>query len=196
MTTLNKCEYVSLCHSTILSSTWNLVDIDSLRLGNVPNSWSRQGFSTSTDLITWRCSCDLIFDLILNWNLIRLERLRCLQRRGWFSRLNFFGTLPLFFDLDDDVTDSNDIIVTVIHCCDFSSCRRWNLGDKLICEYFAQVLILYNDFIVSKSEFDSNKTSYLFNFVANLDKKFLYCGLLRSFAKIRQLHINRCEIAA
>ena len=149
-TTLDKCEDVSLCHSTILSSTWNLIDIDSLRLGDVPNSWSRQGFSTSTDLITWRCSCNLVFYLILNWNLIRSKRLRCLQGSGWLSCFNIFRAFAFFFDLDDNVTHCNNIIVTVIYRCDLSSCCRWNLGDKLISEYFAQVLILYNDFIGSK----------------------------------------------
>lgn len=72
MSATDKTEHVSFGDTTILAGSVHRVDINSLLLSEVSNSWSRQGFSTESIsielLITWRCSCILIFNLVLYGN--------------------------------------------------------------------------------------------------------------------------------
>ena len=70
MATLDEAEDVGLGDTAVLACAWHRVNIDSFLLGEMSNSWSRQGFTTrlsisSLELITWRCCCGLVFDLIL-----------------------------------------------------------------------------------------------------------------------------------
>ena len=81
MPTIDEGEDVALGYSTIFARTWYLIDINTLRLGDVSNSWSRQGFSTSSCiLITWRRCCDFIFNDVLSLNYGWLKRLGSLHR--------------------------------------------------------------------------------------------------------------------
>ena len=60
MTCSQEVNYVFLCDSSSLASGWHSVDVHSLVLRNVSNSWSCQSF-----VITWGCSL-----LLVTWSMM------------------------------------------------------------------------------------------------------------------------------
>ena len=67
MATLDEAQDVGFGDTTILAGAVHLVDVNAFFLCDVSNSWSRQGFTRQSImlLITWRCSSNLVCDLVL-----------------------------------------------------------------------------------------------------------------------------------
>ena len=126
MSALDEAEDVCLGDTTILARAWHCVNINAFLLGEVSNSWSRQGFTSKSIgelLITWRCSRGLIFDLVLRGHNV-LSRLRYLHRGGWLCCINFvFATLfTSLINLEHDMADGNDLIVAKVDLEDLACC--------------------------------------------------------------------------
>ena len=147
MSTFNEGQKVNFGHAAILTRTMYLVDINSFLLGQVSNSWSRQGFSTKCGsacglLITWRRSWNLIFNLLFSSHCVRWGSLLCcLKSMSWFSCINFLAAHLV--NLQNDVSYWNNFIVAEIDLSNFSRGGRRNLGNKLVRKYFTEVLILW-----------------------------------------------------
>ena len=148
VSTFDEGHEVGFGHAAILTRTRHLVDINSFLLGQVSNSWSRQGFTTKCGsacglLITWRRRCNLIFNLFLGSHCVCRGSLLCrLKRMSWFSRINFLAA-ALLFNLQNDVPHWDNFIVAKVDLSYFSSGSRWNLCNEFVSENLAKVLILY-----------------------------------------------------
>ena len=147
--TLQNSHSFGIRKSTLVPQFSQQVDINSFLLGQVSNSWSRQGFSTKCGsacglLITWRRSCNLIFNLLLSSHCICWGSLLCcLKRMSWFSCINFFAAL--FIYLQNDVSHRNNFIVAKVDLSYFSRGSRRNFCNKLVRENFTEVLILFQN---------------------------------------------------
>lgn len=182
MPTLNEAHEVPFGDTTILAGTVHRVDVNSLLLREVSNSWSRQGFTRQTSsllLITWRCSANLVFDLVLRGHYI-------LRSSCWLSWLhgccrnrsfNFLTSFTRLINLEHNMADWNDLIVTKVDLSDFTSGCRGNLCNEFVREDFAQILVL-------------------FNFIANLDVPLFDSGLLGSLTQVWQFDCNLSEVSA
>ena len=137
---------VGFGHAAILTRAGHLVDINSFLLGQVSNSWSRQGFTTKCGsacglLITWRRRCNLIFNLFLGSHCVRRRSLLCCLKMSWFSCINFLAA-ALLLNLQHNVPHWDNFIVAKVDLSYFSSGSRWNLRNKFVGEDLAEVLKL------------------------------------------------------
>lgn len=85
--------------------------------------------------------------------------------------LSFFWHLV---NLNDHVTHGDDVVVAIVDSSDFARGCRGDLGDQLVREHLAKILVF-------------------FDLVANFDEELFYGGFLGTFSQIRQRHINLCE---
>ena len=127
MATLDEIEDVGLGDATTFPCAGHRVDIDPLLLREVSNSWSGQGFTTRQaislkELITWRCCCCFVFDLVLGGNNILGWLCGC-DRVGWLCSGHFVagaGFVPFLFDFEHDVSDGDDLVVPEVDCRDLT----------------------------------------------------------------------------
>ena len=145
MTTLDECQEVCFRDATALARTMDLIDVNALLLGEVSNSWSRQRF-TSTSMtgliITWGCCCNFIFDLVLDGHLLRDRFTLYGRQRGCrlsCVNLSFFRHLV---NLNDHMTHGDDVVVAIVDSSDFARGCRGDLGDQLVREHLAKILVL------------------------------------------------------
>ena len=126
MATLDELKEVSLGDATTLARAMHLVNIYALLLGEVSNSWSRQRFTSTSStglIITWGCCCNFVFHLILNGHLLyHWLTLRSRQRSCRLRCVNFFLSLSFLFNLKDNVTNWDDVVVTKVDCGDLARC--------------------------------------------------------------------------
>ena len=147
MATLDEAEDVAFCDTAVLACTRYRVNIDSFLLGEMSNSWSRQGFTTrwsisSLLLITWRCCCSLVFDLVLCGHNV-LGWLRGLHRRGRFCGIDFHAaTSANLINLEHDMTNGDNLIVTKVDLSNLARGSRGDFSNKFVRENFAQILVL------------------------------------------------------
>lgn len=80
-------------------------------------------------LITWGCCCSLVFNLVSDWNMVVGCCLRLCRSnsRSWLCSIDF--RFFVVFNLDDDMTNWNDIVVAKVDGGDRACGCGWNLGD-------------------------------------------------------------------
>ena len=125
-------DHIFFRYSATFPSAWHLVDVNFLHFGKVSHSWSRQSFSLS--LITWTCFCNFIMLWCLHWRL----SCRCFVIRSCC----LFLSLSISVDLENRMAYRSNVVVIKLDCWDLASGGWRDLCNELICEYFAQILVL------------------------------------------------------
>lgn len=153
MTSFYKCKDITFSDSAVFAGPWDFINVYTFFLGEVSNRWSRQGFSATITkwLFTWGGSGNFISHLVLYgyfgifcrcglgycWGALGI-RYRSIDLRGRFL------SAAVFFDGEDYVANGNDLVVTEVNSCHFTSSSWWNFGDKFVGEYLAEVLVLFD----------------------------------------------------
>ena len=138
---------VCLGDSSSFACAWHQTDVDALLLGHKPDSWSGQSFTRKNGLITWRCCCELIANRLLCWGRWLTCRSLCLLWCSccwsiWNCSLDFFHITFITLNLQQNMANWANIIVSKVDLCHCTSGCWWNLGYQLISENFTEVVIL------------------------------------------------------